>query len=313
MMKNTQTNSCPICRSFVNVHVQVDGYEVLRCSRCAHQFANTQPSQSHVAEQFGDNYFLGGETSGYDDYLSNKLIIQAHASRYAEIVAKHLTPTQQFPDRKMLDIGCAAGFVMQGFQYHGWEATGLDPNEMMVNYAKRNDLRAYQATLESVFDPSCELAPPEEFDLVSLIQVVAHLTDISVATQNLKRLVRPSGFVLVETWDSRSVTARILGKRWHEYSPPNVLHYFSTDSLDHLLGQADFEFVAGGRPEKRINMGHGRSIFNYKYGHTPWGKACLFASRLLSDDFAVRYPSEDLFWRLYKKSDPDAAVTRRQT
>jgi hypothetical protein len=74
--------------------------------------------------------------------------------------------------------------------------------------------------------------------------------------------------------------------------------------LDHLLAQADFSVVATGRPEKRINMGHGRSIFKYKYGDSPWGKALLFASRVLADDFAVRYPSEDLFWRLYRKADP---------
>jgi len=264
-------------------------------------FSRRRALPSHVSEQFGDDYFIGGGTSGYDDYLTRKLIVQAHGERYAELMTEHVGPGQQSADKKLLDIGCAAGFIMEGFRSSGWSTTGLEPNQTMVRHAELSNLRAYQGTLEKIFDPTCELPATEQFDLVSLIQVVAHLTDVNLAAQNLNQLVRPDGFVLIETWDTKSLTARILGRRWHEYSPPNVLHYFSTNSLDWVMMQAGFSFVDGGRPKKRITMGHGRSIFRYKYGHRLLGKACLLASQVLPDDFTIPYPSEDLFWRLYQK------------
>ena len=210
----------------------------------------------------------------------------------------------------MLDIGCAAGFLMDGFRQSGWDVTGVDPNAAMVRHAVASGMTAYESSFENLLQARAGLNGRQAFDLLCLVQVIAHLTDLRSAAQTLAELVSDDGFVLVETWNSASLSARLLGANWHEYSPPNVLHYFSKKSLDQLLDSAGFDCIAGGRPAKKISMGHGRSLFRYKYGDYWWGKALLRMSRPISDNFSVPYPSEDLFWRLYRKRAPQHQARR---
>ena len=60
----------------------------------------------------------------------------------------------------------------------------------------------------------------ERFDLINLIQVIGHVYDVDKALQNVAHLLKQQGLVLVESSNLNSAVARILGKRWHEYSPP---------------------------------------------------------------------------------------------
>ena len=70
-----------------------------------------------------------------------------------------------------------------------------------------------------------------------MVQVVAHFHDLSRAFGNAARLTAPDGCWLIETWDSASWTARVLGAGWHEYSPPSVLQVFSRASLRGLCAR----------------------------------------------------------------------------
>ncbi len=297
-MVDKSPSECPVCTSCAQEFLRIDNYPIARCMQCSHQFVATAPSGAHIEQQFGDDYFFGGGTSGYANYLSSEKLLRAHGMKYADIVAPYMTSRTT---QTHLDIGCAAGFVMSGFQQSGWTSVGIDPNQTMVDHVNRSGANAICGTLESADTVRGLKAHQDSFDLVTLIQVIAHLSDLEAALSNLAALVSSNGYVLVETWDSQSRTARFLGSRWHEYSPPNVLHFFSGASLDRYMGQAGFNLQDHGRPDKRISIGHGRSLFEYKYGDTAWGKALLSASGFISDDLAVKYPSEDLFWRLYQK------------
>jgi len=196
-----------------------------------------------VKEQYGDNYFAGGGTAGYADYLSTGHLVVASARHYARQIAPHLGHQAG----TLLEIGCAAGFALQGFAQAGWEVTGIDPNESMVTKANEHKAgSAFVGTLESASSINGLQVPEAGFDLVVLQQVVAHLNNLPIAQAELKRLVRPGGSVLVETWDSASYSARLLGKRWHEYSPPSAIHYFSRASLDQFMAMINLRRIAKG-------------------------------------------------------------------
>ncbi|MGB7305252.1 MAG: class I SAM-dependent methyltransferase [Burkholderiaceae bacterium] len=259
-------------------------------------------SGDHVTREFGDDYFKGSGTSGYADYLASEAILRRHGERYARLIKPYIDlPPRTETRSRLLDVGCAAGMIMQGFEAAGWSVTGIDPNQSMIEYARGLGLDAHRGTLETVSTVNGLNIPDDGFDLVVLIQVIAHLHNLPEAVIELSRLVRPGGLVLIETWDSNSLTARVLGQYWHEYSPPNVLHYFTRRSLDVLMWQAGFRRRALGRPRKRISVEHACSLVDYKYGNSIIGKTLLSVSRLLPAGFAIPYPSEDLFWALYQR------------
>jgi hypothetical protein len=130
----------------------------------------------------------------------------------------------------------------------------------------------------------------------STIQVVAHLNDLPTSFTKLRSLTRDGGLPLVETWNQQSYTARLLGKYWHEYSPPSVLHWFAPDRLAKILAQYGFEQVSQGRTLKWISLRHAISLSSFVLGDR--------ISRTLQEripaSFRVPYPSEDLFWGIYR-------------
>jgi SAM-dependent methyltransferase len=276
---------CPVCdagtRRIFCVRTE---FGIRECARCRHRFTDWRPPADHVSRVYADSYFFGGG-AGYPDYPSEGVILREHARKYARRITPYVNPG------RLLDVGAACGFLADGFRAAGWHADGIEPNETMAAYGRdRLNLCLHTGTLE-------DFTSPNRYDVISMIQVLAHFADPRHALEQAAKLTRDRGFWLIETWDSQSLTARAFGKHWHEYNPPSVLHYFSRRSLEHLAHQLGFERVAGGHPGKRIAWGHARSLVDHQLG-VPWiGRL----TRLVPDDVVLPYPSEDLVWMLFRK------------
>jgi 2-polyprenyl-3-methyl-5-hydroxy-6-metoxy-1,4-benzoquinol methylase len=158
----------------------------------------------------------------------------------------------------LVDVGAAAGFIMKGFENRGWKVTGVEPNSTMALYGKEKlglDIRV--STIE---DGERNM----EVDLVLLIQVLAHLYNLDRSMDSIKTILKHGGYLLIETWDKDSFTARLLGKHWHEFSPPSTLNYFSKKTMDLLMEKHGFVKVASGRPGKKIHSRHAKSLLSHK-------------------------------------------------
>ena len=134
-----------------------------------------------------------------------------------------------------------------------------------------------------------------------MIQVVGHLTDVRKAFAVCAEVLAVNGFLLIESWDRGSWTARILGKNWHEYSPPSVLRWFSLADLEKLLTQFGFVRIATGRPPKRIRAAHAKTLLNYKWQTRPFSGILHAMIRIVPDRLEIPYPAEDLFWALFRR------------
>jgi SAM-dependent methyltransferase len=240
----------------------------------------------HVTRTYDDAYFNAGG-AGYPDYLAEGDLLRERGRWYARQVACFM------PVGAVLDVGAAAGFLLKGFEDLGWRGEGIEPNATMARHAREAlGLSVAAAQLEN-FDTD------RRFGLVTMIQVVAHLEDPRNSVARVAGLLGRGGHLLIETWNCRSLTARLLGSRWHEYSPPSVLHCFSARSLVVLAGGTGFRVVARGRPSKRISAGHAKALLRYKYGEHFLVSGLL---RSVPDRAQLPYPSEDLVWLLLRKA-----------
>jgi len=286
---------CAVCAGATRLVFEQGGFPVCACGECGHRQCELELDQGHLASQYGDDYFNGGG-AGYQDYLSEADLLIEHGRRYADIVGRPCEPGT------LLDIGCAAGFIASAFAEAGWRVTGIEPNAAMAQQARARGLAAHVGGIETL-DEITDFSPPAGgFDMVLMVQVAAHFFDLEKAMTTLANNVRPGGHCLVETWDSSSLTARMLGRRWHEYSPPSVLHYFSRKSMDRLMARHGFEVVDAGRPSKRLRLDHAVSLLRYKYGNSLLGSVACGLMSKLPGGLSLPYPSEDLFWALYRRS-----------
>lgn len=285
--------NCPLCgHPSDRVFCKYD-YWIRECKHCHHRFAEINPSAEHLNLVYGDEYFHGGK-AGYPDYLGEAKLLVEHGRRYGVLLSKYTQPG------KILDVGSAAGFLLKGFEDTGWKGVGLEPNVSMAMYGRRElGLQIATGSLEQF---SCD----EPFDVVSMIQVIAHFFDIRQALKKAAELTRPGGFWLIETWDRASWFARLFGKQWHEYSPPSVLQWFSRKGLSGFISQFGFSEIARGKPMKRISGLHVKSLVTYKLQGLPMEG---LLNRLIPDDGVLSYPAFDLFWGLFQKKTSSHSQT----
>lgn len=282
--------NCTICNSN-NSQVKFikNKYKILHCIDCNHVFTDFAPTLTEVNEIYSDDYFFKGG-AGYDDYTLEKDMLIKRGEYYAKKIGHLVTPG------RFLDVGAAAGFILKGFENTGWKGVGVEPNDSMAQYAKKEmGVNVITGALETV-----EL--DDEFDLVTLIQVVAHIFDLHNSMKRVNHFLKPGGYVLVETWNKDSFTAKIFGRNWHEYSPPGTLNYFSKKTLNDLMVKHDFTKVAGGTPKKSIHSKHAKSLIRHKLLESKGLKWAAPLTSLIPGNMIIPYPSEDLFWTLYKKN-----------
>lgn len=271
-----------------NFVFEKNGYKIFECKDCHAQFCELDIDEdTYLKKVYSDAYFTDGK-DGYPDYLQEKNILIQHGRWYAHIIEKFISPGV------MLDVGAAAGFLMQGFREHGWTCTGLEPNLHMTQYGKQNlGLHMVQGDIE-------HYKVPEKYDLVSMIQVIGHIFDLNQALHNISNLINQNGILLIESWDRGSAAAKFWGRKWHEYSPPSVINYYTKKSLNSILERHGFKPLKIGRPQKQISLKHALSLASKEYKLFNSIKK-LTDKVLKKKDIFLIYPPVDLFYAIYQK------------
>ncbi len=283
---------CPLCDRPCDRRFLKYGYGIWECVSCGHQFVADPVNPTHVAQTYGNEYFCGGG-AGYPDYLTEGQLLQQQGWRYGKLLQRYTVPGT------VLDVGAAAGFILQGLKDSGWQGQGIEPNGAMAEYGRSQlGLDIETGPLEKVQIPD---SPQNGFDLVSMIQVVAHFYDLHEALSRASQLTKPGGFWLIETWNRQSWMARLLGSNWHEYSPPSVLRWFSPQDLTAYVSRFGMVQVAIGQPRKFIKGAHAKSLLGYKLKESRWEKWLMPFLHLIPSHVTIPYPAEDLFWVLYQK------------
>jgi SAM-dependent methyltransferase len=283
---------CVICQQPSQRLFNTAGYSIRQCAACDHQFAELPETAGHVKRHYDDGYFTGGG-AGYSDYRREERLLVHRGRWYARLMARYCRPGS------ICDVGAAAGFTLVAFRELGWRAFGIEPNRSMGDFARQ------QFGLD-VITGSFEDSPiDDDFDLVTMLQVLPHFIDPAGALLKAARLIKPGGHLLIETWDRGSWTARLLGKSWHEYNPPSVLHWFTRTGLVQLAQKAGFEQVAVGRPSKWIDAAHAKTVLRNKANGSALNSIALGFARLIPDRLALPYIATDLFWIVLRRQNGD--------
>jgi SAM-dependent methyltransferase len=265
-----------------------NGYPVWDSKKYLRRFTLVKNEKTHLSKVYSDNYFFDGK-DGYPNYFGEKDILINRGIYYSKIVEKYANPG------KVLDVGCAAGFILKGFESNGWTAYGLEPNATMCRYGN-NELKL------SICCGNMEnYKSDHKFDLVSLIQVVGHFYDIDKAFENISQSLKKNGLVLVESWDMNSLVARVLGRYWHAYTPPSVINWFSDESLKRLFNSYGYELIDSGYPKKQINLKHALSVLKYYIPNFLFNNRLMYFLANSFGKWVINYPPIDLKWYIFRK------------
>lgn len=136
------------------------------------------------------------------------------------------------PPGKILDFGCGAGFFLSGLK-SSHEKYGLEISIIASREASRWG-SIHTGTLEtSGFETCC-------FDAIILYHVIEHLADPEKTILQLRKLLKPSGILLVGTPDFDSGCARRFGSRYRLLHDSTHISLFSYLSLHRFLSDHGF-------------------------------------------------------------------------
>ena len=118
----------------------------------------------------------------------------------------------------------------------GWEKYGIGLSEEARKVATSKGIKAFATLGDANF-------PDDFFDVVTMFATIEHLPNPKEVVKELTRVLKPGGLFVIMTGDVRSLKAKIKGKKWHMYRPPEHLYFFCARSLDFLMGSLGFEKV----------------------------------------------------------------------
>lgn len=159
----------------------------------------------HLGRQAGVNAYFQTQSSFWNDiYTGIGVYSEIHQERHATALA-WIDGLALPPGRRVLEIGCGAGFMAVELARRGYRVQAVDSVEEMVGLARQHAMEAGIAEQLSVAvgDIYALAFEDEAFDLVLAIGVIPWIERVAPAMEELARVTRAGGAVIL-TADNRA-------------------------------------------------------------------------------------------------------------
>jgi 2-polyprenyl-3-methyl-5-hydroxy-6-metoxy-1,4-benzoquinol methylase len=218
---------------------------LVRCRRCGLVYVDPRPL-AEVAD-YEEEFFLHEYKDVYGvDYIADRDNITRLAHRRLKAIERYRQ------GGKLLDVGCAAGFLLAEARRRGWETRGVEVSRFASEYARRElNLDVFLGSLHEA------KLPEQEFDVVVLYFVLEHLRDPLALLQEICRILKPGGLLSVAVPNIAGLYFRLNKEAWIAERVCHQSHFyeFSPRTLGRILARAGMQVVAL-TSEGRYTRGH---------------------------------------------------------
>lgn len=237
---------CPVCRGtefrmrfrrtigdtednpaqyYSSSRVRAGHLDVVRCAGCGLLMTNPRDDDATLARVYAalrDEAYDREDASRFDTARAFLRLVETHHPAKGQL----------------LDIGCATGLFATVAAEAGWDVTGIDASSWAVGRARQ---RCPNATFLNGRIEEANF-PPASFDVVTLWDLLEHVTSPAGTLAKVRQWLRPDGRLFLNLPDAGSLIARCAGRRWVLLLREH-LWYFDAASLSRFLGQNGFEIL----------------------------------------------------------------------
>lgn len=213
------------------------------CKGCGCVYLSPRPKRDAILAVYPPGEYLppepdtGGEArSGGRPARLRRLLKAMVRVPYRLRFGSPNTTLKPFGNGRLLEVGCGNGEYLAAMRALGWEVYGCDIDSTKVEYV-RDALDVQHVFLGSVEDLGL---PGAHFDAIAMWHVIEHLHDPLGALQEIRRLLRAGGRLVIGTPNFASFESRLFGKWWKGLDVPRHLVMFSITSLCRLLEACGF-------------------------------------------------------------------------
>lgn len=139
---------------------------------------------------------------------------------------------------RILDIGCGNGDYLARMVDMGWHGFGLETDLVAAEAARSRGLTVQIGGIEQFAGKA------EQFNFISMGHVIEHLHDPVGMIQDCFRLLKPGGYLWIETPNANAFGHDHFGRHWRGLEVPRHLVIFARDALIDALSKCGFREIA---------------------------------------------------------------------
>ena len=235
-----QVVTCVLCGSASSHFCALDGGEYFRCRRCGGLFLYPRPTPEEM-RAYAEKHYKGGV---YAEYAKARpLKIETFRRRLA-LIKKHR------PSGKLLDLGCACGFMIEAALEAGYDARGVEFSEEAVRMARKEVRgRIHLGDINTRLDAG-------EYDVITAFDILEHAQDPLASLQQWAEMLRPGALLVITTPDTDSVFRKVMGARWPMLQPFQHTAMFSGAAMAGFLEKVGLRALEIRSAEKVMTLNY---------------------------------------------------------
>lgn len=222
--------ACPVCRGnatpkrltgLYDDRYGYPGYFDLReCRTCAHQFLDSQFTGEELGRLYTD--FYPRSRVALEQWRPHREL-----GRFRLWLNRERSAVFRWVPRqcRVLDVGCGFGESLGYHRARGCVVQGVEADENIRRIGERYGFDVRVGLFRAADYPA------NSFDFVTFDQVIEHSATPVQLLADAAAVLRPGGTLLLSTPNARSLSARLLGRRWVHRHPPYHLQLFCRRSL----------------------------------------------------------------------------------
>jgi len=206
------------------------------------------------------------------------------------MAAERLNDLKRFVrEGRLLEIGCSTGEMLAAAG-STFTAVGVEADSKNSRIARARGLDCFNGTIRDA------RFPDRYFDVVALYHVIEHFHSPQTEIREMHRILKPGGWLVVETPNIATIWYHLLGARWRQFIPDHVF-FFTPQTITQLCEMNGLEL----RELRNVGKVMSVRLFVNRLGryHRPTGRLLTTISNQLHlGDHTLRLNLGDVM-RLY--------------
>ncbi|MFN4227470.1 MAG: class I SAM-dependent methyltransferase [Candidatus Ratteibacteria bacterium] len=168
---------CGFCSGNSLLKIKISGWDIYQCKSCKVSFLYPIPDK--VEKIYNEKYF---ERWYLPTYQQRKKYLEKMFLRIEPYIVKK---------GKVLDIGCGVGILLELMKEKGFDVFGQDISQFAIEFCKKKGFKVYSSINE--------IDKESSFDLITMIDVIAHIKEPLYYLQKCKKLLKTNGILIIKT------------------------------------------------------------------------------------------------------------------